>query len=532
VSENTFTIRGASVIDGSDTPAIRQDILVSNGVIAAVGSILKGAEEGKVIDGSGLTLTPGFIDMHAHSDLAVLADQQHLAKVTQGVTLEVVGQDGLSYVPSNPESQLALREQLFGWNSDPKNFDWNFYTVEDYLKKVDQGCAVNVAYLIPHGTVRLLVRGNEPGFASADELQEMKDLTYQGMQQGAFGLSAGLTYTPAMYADDLEIVELCKVVAEFGGYYAPHHRNYGAKFLDAVNECFEIAKLSKSPLHLTHCHMSHPSFHGRTDLLFEQINLAENSGVDVTLDTYPYLAGSTYLHALLPSWVQAGGAAETIKRLNSRESRQKVIFELALTGSDGNHGGVVNWAAITIAGVEKAHNLRFVGMDLISAAKLLNRKVEEFYLDLIVDEQLKASCVIFAGHEPNVRAIMQDKRHMVGSDGILTGNRPHPRGYGTFARYLGVYARDEKVLTLHGAIARMSGRPARRLGLIDRGFIKVGMKADMVLFDADSVIDRSTYEEPRVAAAGFEMVWVSGIATLRHGKRTQATPGVGLRKAR
>ena len=275
--------------------------------------------------------------------------------------------------------------------------------------------------------------------------------------------------------------------------------------------------------------MSHSDFHGKTGLLFEQIQNAEKQGVDVTLDTYPYLAGSTYLHALLPSWVQAGGSKETIKRLAVKENRLKVIYELTVSGSDGNQGGVVNWPAINIAGVEKPHNLKFVGMDLVSAAKLVDKKVEDFYLDFIIDEELKASCVIFAGHEPNVRAIMQDSRHMVGSDGILTGNRPHPRGYGTFARYLGVYARQEKVLTMHGAIARMTGRPAKRLGLTDRGFIKVGMKADMVLFDSQTVIDSSTYESPRVAAKGFEMVWISGIATLKAATRTQALPGVGLR---
>ena len=179
MSENTFTIRGAQIIDGTDTPALRQDLLVTNGIIAEVGSILRGAEQGKVIDGSDLTLAPGFIDMHAHSDLAVLTDKQHLAKVTQGVTLEVVGQDGLSYVPSNPETLLELREQLFGWNADPKGLNWNFHTVGEYLARVDEGCAVNVAYLIPHGSVRMLVRGNEPGHASADELAAMMRLTRQ-----------------------------------------------------------------------------------------------------------------------------------------------------------------------------------------------------------------------------------------------------------------------------------------------------------------------------------------------------------------
>jgi len=529
MAENTFTIRGASVIDGNETPAKRQDVLVTNGVITQVGEILKGAEEGNIFDGSGLTVAPGFIDMHAHSDLAVLTDKQHLAKVSQGVTLEVVGQDGLSYVPSNPETLTELREQLFGWNSDPKDLKWDFYSVSDYLSRVDKGSAVNVAYLIPHGSVRMLVRGNEPGVASAQELTEMINLVEIGMKEGAFGLSAGLTYTPAMYADDQELVELCKVVAKYKGYYAPHHRNYGAKFLDAVVDCLKIAQLSKSALHLTHCHMSHSNFHGKTELLFDQLDLAEKDGVDVTLDTYPYLAGSTYLHALLPSWVQAGGKSETIKRLKTLDQRLKVIHELTVTGSDGNQGGVVNWPAIKIAGVEKVHNEKYIGLDLVTAAEITKQNVADFYLDFIIDEELKASCVIFVGHEPNVRSIMKDKRHMVGSDGILTGNRPHPRGYGTFARYLGVYARQEKVLSMESAVARMTGRSAKRLGLKDRGFIQIGMKADMVLFDSEAVIDRATYEHPRVAANGFEMVWIGGIATLNQGKRTEATPGTGIR---
>jgi N-acyl-D-amino-acid deacylase len=275
--------------------------------------------------------------------------------------------------------------------------------------------------------------------------------------------------------------------------------------------------------------MSHPNFHDKTDLLFEMLDKAESKGVDVTLDTYPYLAGSTYLHALLPSWIQAGGNSETMKRLKIKEHRDRVTNDLNVTGSDGNQGGVVNWPVITVAGINKDHNLKFVGKSMIECAAMMNKDVTEFYLDFIADEELKASCIIFSGHEGNVRAIMQDRRHMIGSDGILTGNRPHPRSYGTFARYLGVYARAEKVLTFEGAVARMTGRSAKRLGLKDRGLVKVGLKADLVLLDASTVVDRSTYESPRLAAAGFENVWIGGIATLAGGKRTEALPGRAIR---
>lgn len=525
----TFTIRGAMVIDGSGSPATRADLLVIDGVIARAGSILRGEEQGRVIEADGLTLAPGFIDLHSHSDLAVLTDPEHLAKVTQGVTLEVVGQDGLSYVPSSEESLHLLREQLYAWNGEPKGLTWNFHSVADYLGEVDKGAAVNVAYLIPHGSVRMMVRGNVAGLSSKEELAQMSQVVAQGMAEGALGLSAGLTYTPAMYADDAEIVALCRVVTEYGGYYAPHHRNYGAQFLDAVDDCIEIARQSKVALHLTHCHMSAPIYHDRSDLLFERLEKAAADGLDVTLDSYPYLAGSTYLHAMLPSWVQDGGNAAMRARLEDRENRLRVIRELTVSGSDGNQGGTMNWEVIKVAGIERSEHLKFVGLSLMEAAHIAGKQPVDFYLDFITAEDFKASCIIYSGHEGNVRAIMQHPRHMVGSDGILAGTRPHPRGYGTFARYLGHYARQEKVLTLEGAVSRMTGRSAARLGLPDRGLLKEGYRADLVLFNADTVLDLATYENPRIPAAGFEHVWVGGVLTLKDGRRTPHLPGRALR---
>ena len=524
---NTFVIRGGNVIDGSERPAIKADVQIIDGVIAAVGTIIKGDERGKVIDGSELTLTPGFIDMHAHSDLAVISDSAHLAKVTQGVTLEVVGQDGLSYVPTNEATQHEIREQLFGWNGNPENIDWSFKSVAEYLARVDHGAPVNVAFLIPHGNVRMLVKGTEPGIATADELTAMKAIVERGMLEGAFGLSAGLTYTPAMYADDNELIALNSVVAKFGGYYCPHHRNYGRDFLNAVGDCIEISRASGASLHLTHCHMSSPQFHGKTELLFDLLAQGERNGVDITLDSYPYLAGMTYLHALLPSWVQAGGLEAMRLRLREPQVRQRVIHELLVTGSDGAHGNTVNFETIVIAGVDKA--TEFVGMRFDDAARRAGKEPVEFYLDFLDQENYKVSAVLHGGHEPNVRSIMQSPRHMVGSDGILVGNRPHPRGYGTFARYLGHYGRDERVLSFESAVARMTGRPAKRLRLTDRGLIKVGNRADLVLLHQQSVVDRSTYENPRVPAAGFVHVWIDGVATLWDGSRTDHLPGRAVR---
>jgi N-acyl-D-amino-acid deacylase len=276
--------------------------------------------------------------------------------------------------------------------------------------------------------------------------------------------------------------------------------------------------------------MSATIFHDKVDLLFEKLVNAEAEGIDVTLDTYPYLAGSTYLHALLPSWCQVGGKAAMRSRIIDPQNRLKIKNNLSISGSDGNQGGIVNWPSIVIAGVSQKHNEKYVGVRLVEAAAAEGKEPVEFYLDLIVDEDFKISCILHSGYEPNVRAIMQHPKHMVGTDGILTGNRPHPRGYGTFARYLGVYAREEKILTMEGAINRMTGRPAKRLSLKDRGLIRPGFKADLTLFDAATVKDRATYEEPRLPASGFESVWISGIKTLDSGKRTSELPGRSIRQ--
>ena len=239
----------------------------------------------------------------------------------------------------------------------------------------------------------------------------------------------------------------------------------------------------------------------------------------------------TYLHALLPSWCQAGSKQDLINRITHPQERLKIIDNLNVSGSDGNHGGTVNWPSIVIAGVTKTQNNKYVGQKLIDMAEREGKSPVDFYLDLIVDEDFRVNCILFAGYEPNVRAIMKHPKHMVGTDGILVGAKPHPRAYGTFARYLGVYAREEKVITMSGAIARMTSRPAKRLGLKDRGMVKVGYKADLVLFDATSVLDRSTYEDPKVSAQGFENVWIEGIPTLLGGKRTHHTPGHAIRSS-
>jgi N-acyl-D-amino-acid deacylase len=276
--------RGATVVDGTGGPAFRADVTVSGGRIAEVGPDLSGRP---VVDATGLVLTPGFVDMHAHSDLALLTAPEHAAKVSQGVTCEVLGQDGLSYAPVSDRTLGPIRQQIAGWHGDPPGFDWNWRSVAGYLDRLDAaGTAVNTCYLVPHGNVRALVLGWDPRPPTPAELDRMRSLVATGLAAGAFGLSAGLTYPPGMYADTAELVELCRVVAGYGGFFDVHHRSYGAGALDAYAEMIDVSRRAGCALHLAHATMNFPVNAGRAGDL-----LALLADGDVTVDSYPYLAG-------------------------------------------------------------------------------------------------------------------------------------------------------------------------------------------------------------------------------------------------
>ena len=528
-----IVLRGADVIDGTGSPAFRADVAVADGRVAAISRAGEPHLDGtRVIDCAGMVLAPGFIDMHAHSDLQVLANPDHTAKVAQGVTLEVIGQDGLSYAPVDEDTLQHLRGQLAGWNDDPAGFDWDWRTVGQYLDRLDRGIAANAAYLVPQGTLRILCIGLDDRAATPAELDAMRQALRDSLLEGALGLSSGLTYTPGMYADDDELVALCQVVAEVGGYYSPHHRSYGADALGAYAEMVEVSRRSGCPLHLAHATMNFPVNEGRAPQLLDLLDRAMDDGCDITLDTYPYLSGATYLAALLPSWSNAGGAEATLARLTDPDTRRRILHEIEQVGSDGCHGVPVDWRTIEINGVRGAHNTHLVGKTMHDAARDAAVDPGELCLDVLVDEQLGTSCLMHVGHEDNVQAIMRHRAHTVGSDGLLVGAKPHPRAWGTFPRYLGHYARDLGVLTLEDAVHHMTGRPAARLGLVDRGHVTVGHAADLVLFDPATVHDTATYDEPRQKPAGIPYVLVNGVPVIADGKHTGAAPGHAIRRGR
>jgi N-acyl-D-amino-acid deacylase len=520
-----LVFRDATVVDGTGGPSYRADVTVEGGRISAIGD--RGA--GRAVDAAGLVLAPGFIDMHAHSDLQVLADPEHMAKVSQGVTLEVLGQDGLSYAPVDDDTLAVLRTQLAGWNDDPPGFDWDWRGVGEYLDRLDRGIAVNAAYLVPQGTVRMLVVGWAARRATESEVDRMRALVATGLAEGAVGMSSGLTYTPGMYADTGELVALCEVVAGGGGYYSPHHRSYGAGALEAYAEMVEVSRRSGCPLHLAHATMNFPVNEGRAGALLSLLDAAIADGCDVTLDTYPYLPGATYLSALLPSWATEGGLDATLARLSDVDTRELVRADMEERGSDGCHGVPVDWTSIEVNGVRRAENAHLVGRTVTESARAAGLAPAELYFDTLVSERLGTSCLLHVGHEENVRALMRHPAHTGGSDGLLVGDRPHPRAWGTFPRYLARYVRELGVLGLEECVAHLTGRAARRLRLTGRGLVREGWAADLVLFDPDAVADTATFDEPRRAATGIPYVLVNGVPVIDDGRHTGALAGHSIR---
>ena len=521
MSEPTILFSGGTIVDGLGGPGRRGDVLIAGDRIVRVTDGAEALAADRVVDISGLTIAPGFIDMHTHSDLQVLVNPDHTSKLSQGVTTEVLGQDGLSYAPVNDVTLSELRSQIKGWNDDPEGFDWNWRSVAEYLQRLDGNTAVNCAYLVPHGNLRMLVMGNEPRLATPAELARMQALLRTAMEEGGVGLSTGLTYVPAMYADTDELVALCEVVAEFGGFYCPHHRNYGADALGGYRECFEIAQRSGVALHLAHTHLSFEPNRGKLPQLIGMINRAIADGIDLSFDSYPYLAGMTTLLSQLPGWALAGTGEEQLARLRDPATRERIIEALDVLGSDGHQGLTVNWSIVHVVGTPGAPELAWV-MDhnLAEAAAMVGKRPAEFALDILVATDRSAPCIFFIGFEEHVRALMQHPVHTVGSDGILVGERPHPRSWGTFPRMLETYVRNEQVLTLEECVRHMTSSAANRLRQFDRGRIVEGTLADLVVFDPETVTETATYLHPRQAATGIRHVVVNGRFAVEDGSVT------------
>ncbi|WP_406378488.1 amidohydrolase family protein [Streptomyces sp. NBC_00197] len=535
-----LVIRDVDVADGSGAASYRADVAVRDGRIVSI--VQEAAAAGcqrprgtRELDAEGLVLAPGFIDMHAHSDLALLRDPDHSAKAAQGVTLEVLGQDGLSYAPVDDRTLAEVRRAITGWNGYGEDIDFTWRSVGEYLDRLDhgfdgEGIAVNAAYLIPQGTVRMLAVGWEDRDATPQELDRMRQLVADGLREGAVGMSSGLTYTPGMYAKDAELTALCRVVAEHGGYYCPHHRSYGAGALAAYEEMVALTREAGCPLHLAHATMNFGVNEGKAPDLLALLDTALAGGADITLDTYPYTPGCTTLVAMLPSWASEGGPEAVLARLRDDTTAERIRHHMEVLGADGCHGVPIEWRTIEISGVSDPDLGWYVGRSVQEAADLRGEAPWVTARRLLVEDGLGPTILQHVGHEENVRAIMRHPVHTGGSDGILRGDKPHPRAYGTFPHYLGRYVRELGVLSLEECVAHLTGRAAARLRLPDRGLVREGYRADLVLFDPATVAAGSTFEAPRTLPTGIPHVLIDGRFVVEDGRRTDVLAGRAVRR--
>jgi N-acyl-D-amino-acid deacylase len=510
-------INGGKIIDGSGLPWYFGDVGITGDRITAIGK-LGSAEARQRIDAAGSVVCPGFIDAHVHGDLMLLADPLHEPAIRQGVTTYILGQDGVAMAPASPETLAFMRRYTAGFSGIP-DLTCTWSSIAEYLACFDRTTAVNIAMLVPNGNVRHEVMGLETRPPDSYELKRMARLVHEGMEQGAVGLSSGLDYIPSRYADTAELTALCREIAPFGGVYVTHMRRYDPEgVIGSMDEVFRIGRDAGCGVHISH-------FNSRAELGLAKLDAGRAEGIDATFDLYCYLAGSSILAMVaLPPWVQEGGIDATLARL-----RDPAVRDQLRHGFTGPRGPVEDVRLSFVAAPEYRH---LEGKVLEQAAQEAGKPLCDLVCDVLIASGLAVGCI--APHrqrgQADVDAFIRHPAMTAGSDGIFTGSCPHPRGCGCFARYLGHYVRETKTWTLEQAISHLSYHTARRFRLHDRGLLREGLAADVVVFDPNTIADRSTYEQGRQLAVGVEHVVVNGELVLHAGKRTPATPGRGLRR--
>jgi N-acyl-D-amino-acid deacylase len=514
-----LVIRNAKIIDGSGNPWYKADIGVADERIATIGRIEDGSH---VIDAEGLAAAPGFIDTHSHSDLMLIAEPEAKQKTMQGITTEVVGQDGLGEAPISDETLGDWRRYLAGLNGDP-DIEWSWRSFGEYLDALDKAeTSTNVASLVGHGNLRLLAMGMENRAPTQTELSTMKRLLSESMEAGGFGLSTGLIYAPCVYADSDELTELCSVAARHGGIFVVHMRNEGDGLFDSIDEVAKIGRDAGIPVHVSHFKVSGSKNWGKAEEALARIKAHRRDGVELTVDQYPYIAGSTFLSSLLPISAHEGGAERMLARLRDPSERAQ-IREL-IAESRGLDWG---WHNILVTSVNTEKNKPHEGLDLREIARRRGEDPVETLFNIVLEEENAVTMVSFNMSEEDVRTIMESPFQMACTDGIVLG-KPHPRAYGSFPRILGRYVK-EGVIRLEDAVRKMTSLPAQTLDIRDRGILKPGMHADITIFDPDKVIDKATYQDPIQFPEGIEYVIVNGTVTVENGVHTGKRAGKVLK---
>jgi N-acyl-D-aspartate/D-glutamate deacylase len=520
-------IEGATVIDGTGRAGGRTDVGVIDERISAVGDLSRESAS-TTLNASGKVLAPGFIDMHSHSDWKLWVNRRAESKVRQGVTTEVVGNCGFSPAPVSP----PFVEELRAFALDvPKGMDFAWSSFSDYLRALDgAGLAINVVHLVGHGALRIAAMGFARRAPDAGELGRMKDLLTAALEEGAWGLSTGLIYAPGAWAATEELVELARVSARHRGIYASHIRGEAGTLLDAVREAIRIGREADLPVEISHVKAAGRPNWGKVADALALIDEANAEGVDVSADVYPYTASSTSLLTVIPEWALEGGPEPMLARLRDPETRARIRREIDAPPSGQSLAARVGWENVMVASCAGRKDVE--GRRLSEIGRARGTSALDAALELIETAAGRVSIVQFQLDEADLRRALVHPRVMIGSDGYalarhgeLGGGKPHPRSYGTFPRVLGEYVRDQRLLSLAQAVHKMTGMPARRLGLRDRGLIRVGARADLVVFDPKRVTDLATYEDPHRYPAGIDHVVVNGRFVVKDGEHTGSLPG-------
>lgn len=521
-------IKNARIIDGTGSPWFHGEIGISGQNIVSVKRYLN-TEAKRTIDASNLIVCPGFIDTHTHSDLLVLKYPEEMPKLMQGITTALLGQDGISVAPVNEKNVSLMKNRVAGLlGTYVENWSWN--SIEEYLDEIERARpTTNNVMLVPHGNVRSMVIGWDNRKATEKEISQMKEIICNSFDEGAFGVSIGLIYPPAMYADKNELIEILQTTADNGGIFVVHLRNESNQILESLDEMISLGRITGCPIHVSHFKVAGQKNWGKSKDVLGMIDRARNEHIDVTYDQYPYIAASTLLDVIIPPWFHEGGTESMLARLKDpakREELKKAHEEVSDIWE--NMVEISTWDGIYITSVKTEKNKSVEGKNISQLAKEMNKSPSDVVADILIEEELAATAVLFYGDEGDVENIMKHPCMCVCSDGIV-GGKPHPRVYGTFPRILGRYVREQGVLTLEAAIQKMTANPARLLNLQNRGIIREGMRADITVFDPGAIIDNGTFAEPNIYPDGIVHVLVNGVLALEEGKITGNRSGETIR---
>lgn len=514
-------IQGGKIVDGTGSPWRRQDLAVHGGKIVDIGKGIPPSAADEVIHAPDLIVAPGFVDAHSHADITLLADQEMEYRIMQGITTEVVGQDGLSYAPVGEVNLQVWRRYLKGLNGEfSDDVAWTWRSTEELLQRYE-GKASNAVHLVPHGAVRVEVMGWADRPARADELSRMQDLVIRSLEEGAAGLSTGLTYIPCSHASTDEMIALCTPVGKAGGILSIHLRSYGAQLLTAVEEAITIGRKTGAGIHISHLRMADPSTWGLAGRVLDLIDRARKEGVDVTFDIYPYTVGCAPAFCLLPPWAQHGGPDAILNRLRDSGTRARISEDMDAWSLD--------WSNYSLSNAPHPDFQLWEGRPVTEAAAAAETNPFQLLMDVLLKTELDSTIIAEGGSKEDNLVMLKHPAGMIGSDGVLVGGHPHPRGFGTYPRLLTAYVRDNPVLRLEEAVRKMTAAPAGRHQLLHRGTLTVGSAADVVVFSLEELADHSTFQDPRQLPQGMESVLINGRVVVREGKYLGSTSGRALR---